>query len=64
MISNSYHIYYDLRQLRTFLAIAERLSFRRAAEDLHIVQPALSRQIAQMETALERRIEETYRVKP
>ncbi|MEX2516747.1 MAG: LysR family transcriptional regulator [Gammaproteobacteria bacterium] len=43
---------YDLRQLRSFLVIAERLSFRRAAEELHIAQPALSRQIAQLESAL------------
>lgn len=50
-MSNSYHLKYDLRQLRTFIAIAERLSFRQAAEDLHIAQPALSRQIAQLEAA-------------
>lgn len=43
---------YDLRQLRSFLVIARRLSFRRAAEELHIAQPALSRQIAQLESAL------------
>lgn len=53
MMPARYHLKYDLRQLRAFLAIAERLSFRRAAEDLHIAQPALSRQIAQLETALE-----------
>lgn len=52
MMPDRYHFKYDLRQLRAFLAIAERLSFRRAAADLHIAQPALSRQVAQLEAAL------------
>lgn len=53
MMPISYHLKYDLRQLLAFMAIAERLSFRQAAADLHIAQPALSRQIAQLEAALD-----------
>lgn len=48
-----YQLAYQLRHLATFQTIAEEQSFRRAAERLHIAQPALSRQIAQLEEALE-----------
>jgi DNA-binding transcriptional LysR family regulator len=39
----------DLRRLKTFAAVAEHGTVLRAAQVLHITQPALSRQIAGLE---------------
>jgi len=43
----------ELRQLRYFIAVAERLSFSKAAQHLHVTVPPLSRQIRQLEEDLD-----------
>ena len=45
-----------LRQLEVFLAVARAASFRRAAETLHLSQPALSQHVRELETELDTRL--------
>lgn len=42
----------ELRHLTYFVAVATRLNFSRAAEDLHVAQPAISQQIHVLEKEL------------
>jgi LysR family hydrogen peroxide-inducible transcriptional activator len=43
---------FSLRQLQYAVAVAEELSFRKAAERCHVSQPSLSAQLAELEGAL------------
>jgi LysR family hydrogen peroxide-inducible transcriptional activator len=43
---------FTLRQLQYALAVADELSFHRAAERCHVSQPSLSAQVAELETSL------------
>ena len=42
----------DLRRLQYFVAVAQERKFTRAAERLHVAQPALSRQVRLLEQEL------------
>ena len=47
---------FGLSDLEAFVALAELASFRKAAESVHLSQPALSRRIAKLEDALSVRL--------
>lgn len=49
-------INFDLQQLQAFVAVAERASFRAAADHIHLSAPALSRRIDKLETILGTRL--------
>ncbi|SIQ18221.1 LysR family transcriptional regulator [Maribacter ulvicola] len=53
----------ELRHLTYFLAVAQELHFRKAAEKLFISQPGLSRQVKQMEEILETQLFERSKKK-
>jgi DNA-binding transcriptional LysR family regulator len=46
----------DTQSLQAFLAVAEAGSFSRAAEQLHLTQPAVSKRIAVLETQIDARL--------
>lgn len=52
---------FSLRQLQYAVAVADSLSFRKAAELCHVSQPSLSAQLAQVESALGARLFERDR---
>ena len=39
----------DIQQIKNFLVLCDTLNFRKAAEQINIVQPALSKQIQLLE---------------
>lgn len=46
-------LHLTLRQLKVFESVARNLGFSRAAEELHLTQPAVSMQIKQLEDSIE-----------
>lgn len=49
-------INFDLQQLQAFIAVAERGSFRAAADHIHLSPPALSRRVEKLESLLGTRL--------
>jgi DNA-binding transcriptional LysR family regulator len=49
-------INFDLQQLQAFVAVADKGSFRAAAEDMHLSAPALGRRVAKLEEILGARL--------
>lgn len=49
-------INFDIQQLQAFIAVADRGSFRAAAEHIHLSAPALSRRVEKLETILGARL--------
>jgi DNA-binding transcriptional LysR family regulator len=49
---NLFIMHLTLRQIQVFEAVARHLSFTRAAEELHLTQPAVSMQVKQLEDNL------------
>jgi len=45
-------VHLTLRQLKVFEAVARHLNYTRAAEELHLTQPAVSMQVKQLEASL------------
>src|SRR5215470_6779930 len=52
---------FSLRQLQYLVAVADQLSFRKAAEVCHVSQPSLSAQLAELESAFGVRVFERDR---
>lgn len=49
-----------IRQLKVFESVARNLSYTRAAEELHLTQPAVSMQIKQLESAIDHPVLEQF----